>query len=47
LFKKICGNRKKQQREKNTKHKTQKGDISNLVRKGTFLFWFDTNTPDP
>jgi hypothetical protein len=26
------------------KRKTQKGAISNLVRKGPFLFWFDNRT---
>src|ERR1700756_5623995 len=32
---------RKQKKQRDNKRKTQKGAISNLVRKGTFLFLFD------
>jgi len=35
-------NPRKQKKQGDNKRKTQKGAISNLVRKGTFLSWFDS-----
>src|ERR1700751_5116339 len=34
-------NPRKQKKQEDNERKTQKGAISNLVRKGPFLFWFD------